>query len=339
MVTIKDIANTAKVSKATVSRVLNNDQNLSVTEETRKRILNISKELGYVPIKKRQAQRENNLVKKEIGIIMYCSQEYEWEDVYFLSIRKGIENECIRKGLSVRNIIHLGDDTMDRINEFDGVIVVGGPGEQEEKMLDEVMGTNVVYVNKLYDTENHDIINIDFKKAIKSALDYLFSIGHTKVGYIGGKEYRGQHGPEIENPRKVAFQKIMEDKGHYNPDFVHLSDKFLMNDGYQCMKKVLLSKHLPTAFFMASDAMAMGALRALHEENVKVPEDVSIISFNDIDMAKYTQPSLTTIKIYTEDMGKLAVNLLLDRFDGRTIPINVLVPSKLIVRESTHPLS
>lgn len=342
MVTINDVAEAAKVSAATVSRVLNNDKKMSVSTETRKRIITISKQLGYVPVKQRKSERGKRLEKNNIGIFMYCSQQYEWEDVYFMSIRKGVEEECGRKGLNVRKVVHLGDGfnfADNDLSELDGVIFVGGPSEQEEEMLDGFFGSDIVYVNNLSSVGHYDNIGINFKIATQEALNYLFSLGHKQIGYIGGIEQRGQKGPEIENPRKMAFQEIMSEKGLYKDDYVHLSNGFLINDGYQCMKRVLLNTMLPTAFFVASDALAIGAIRALHEMNIKVPDDISIVSFNDIEMAEYTQPSLTTVKIYTEEMGKYAVKMLLDRFDGREIPINVLFPSKLIIRESANKLS
>lgn len=338
MVTLNDIAIAAKVSTATVSRVLNNDKKLSVTSQTRQRIMDISRELGYIPIKQRQSEKENQLNNKKIGIIMYCSQQYEWEDVYFLTIRKGIEQECNRQGLSISKIIHLGDEEVSNASGLDGVIVVGGPNEQEEKMLNSLIGENIVYVNRLYKNEKWDNIIIDFNSAIQIALDYLFELGHKKIGYIGGKEHQWQQGPEIENPRQIAFENIMTNKGLYDEKFVYLSDEFLIDDGYNCMKEALKSKVLPTAFFIASDAMAIGAIRLLHEEKIKVPEDISIIGFNDIDMAQYIQPPLTTVKIYSEEMGIHAVKMLSDRFNDRKIPIQVLFPSKLIVRESVKKL-
>ena len=339
MVTLNDIAKAANVSTATVSRVLNNDKNLKVTSETRERILKISKELGYIPIKQRQLQNNKTTTNKKIGIIMYCSQEYEWEDVYFLTIRKGIEQECNRQGLSISKIIHLGDEDVNQASGLDGAIIVGGPKDVEKEILHSLLGDHIVFVNKLHKDEKWDNIIIDFQSAIQKALDYLFEVGHRNIGYIGGKEFQWQKGPEIDNPRKMAFEQIMTEKGLYNEEWVFLSDEFLINDGYHCMKEAFKTKDLPTAFIVASDAMAIGAIRYLHEKKVRVPEDISIVGFNDIDMAQYIQPPLTTVKIYTEEMGHQAVRMLLDRFNGRTIPMQVLFPSKLIVRESVKKLN
>ncbi|MBU9711596.1 LacI family DNA-binding transcriptional regulator [Bacillus tamaricis] len=339
--TINDIAKAAKVSTATVSRVLNNDKNMSVSTETRQRILDLAKQLEYVPIRKRKSQRVNQKVKKNIGILMYCSQQYEWEDIYFMSIRKGIEKECNRKGISIRKIIHLGDGKIgdeNELRELDGVIFVGGPDENEERELYELFGSYIVYINNLSNNGEFDSVGIDYYNATQNALNYLFSLGHQQIGYIGGIEHRGQSGPEIANPRKNVFQETMNENNLYNPDHVHLSEGFLINDGYESMKNVLQKESIPTAFFIASDAMAIGAIRAIHEDGLNVPSDISIVSFNDIDIAQYTQPSLTTVRVYTEEMGRYAVNMLLDRFEGREIPVNVLFPSKLIIRESAVSL-
>ncbi|SHM57129.1 LacI family DNA-binding transcriptional regulator [Gracilibacillus kekensis] len=338
MTTIKDIAKHADVSTATVSRVLNNDKHLSVSVETKKKILDICDEFGYVPLKKRRPQIEEGAKTKEIGIIMYCSQEYEWEDVYFLSIRKGIENECRNKNVLVKRIIHLGDQSSKEINDLDGVIVVGIPNPEEEKMLDETLGDNIVYVNNLVENDQVDNIIIDYEKATNKALDHLLELGHTRIGYIGGREHRGRSGPEMANPRKEAFEAKMNSHQLLNNNYIYLADEFLIKDGYDCIQHAIKNKEMPSAFFVASDAMAIGAIRALDEQGLHVPDDISIVSFNDISMAEYTKPALSTIKIYTEEMGKHAVKLLLDRFDGRRIPVKVVTPSKLIVRESTKKI-
>ncbi|WP_062049660.1 LacI family DNA-binding transcriptional regulator [Bacillus sp. JCM 19034] len=106
MATIKDIAEKANVSTATVSRVLNQDKSLSVTTETRERIITIANELNYVPIRKRQTERHQGFVTSSytIGLETWYSPEYEWEDTYFLSIRKGIEKECAERGISLRKL-------------------------------------------------------------------------------------------------------------------------------------------------------------------------------------------------------------------------------------------
>ncbi|UOE95126.1 substrate-binding domain-containing protein [Alkalihalobacillus sp. LMS39] len=340
MATIKEIAELAKVSTATISRVLNNDKSLSVTAETRERILEIAKELKYVPVRKRYTDNKVSAVvgETEIGIVMFCSPEYEWEDTYFLSIRKGIESECLEKGLLVKKISHYtGGMTDVKMNNLDGVIVVGMISEEDEKELSQRVNGNVVYINNISKSEEFDAVIIDHEKATKAALEHLFSLGHTKIGFIGGQE-RDQSNNKIMDVRHRTFVEVMKQRALYNPEYIYISRQFLISDGYASMKKAGEKESFPSAFFIASDAMAIGAMRACHELGMKIPEDVSIVSFNDVEMASFTQPALTTIKVYTEEMGKAAVKLLMDRLGGREIPFKLELPTKLIVRESSSCL-
>ncbi|UTR16103.1 substrate-binding domain-containing protein [Salipaludibacillus sp. LMS25] len=337
MVTIKDIAKQADVSIATVSRVLNNDKNLSVAPETRERIMSIASELNYIPVRQRQQTKNKKpLVNKvEIGIVMWCSEEYEWEDTYFLSIRKGIENECNKRGILVNKIVHLGNANNMQIGNIDGIIVVGETDEETEIKMREKMHKNIVFVNDSPDCETFDSVVLDYEQATQKALDHLLTLGHTQIGFIGGGGNHDNVQKQKEDPRKFYYQKILQEKNLYNPTYIYEVCDYFMSNGYEAMKKALKDSNRPSAFFIASDAMAIGAIRALHEVNSQVPGDISLVSFNDIDMAGFVKPSLTTIKIYTEEMGKMAVKLLLDRLAGRDVPVKAVMPSKLIIRESS----
>ncbi|MFC0469225.1 LacI family DNA-binding transcriptional regulator [Halalkalibacter kiskunsagensis] len=336
MATIKEIADLANVSTATVSRVINNDKSLSVANETRERIMEIAQRLNYVPVRKRYAEGKSNarVNGTEIGIVMFCSPEYEWEDTYFLSIRKGIESECINKGLLVKKISHIsGGISGIQMNNLDGVIVVGRVSKDDLEMLSQKVTNNIAFVNYVPENNSYDTVVIDYEEATREALEHLFSLGHSNIGFIGGKE-KAQDGSVIQDQRHKAYEKIMKEKGKYNQDNVYISDQFLISDGYSSMMKAGGKSSLPSAFFIASDAMAIGAIRASHELGIKIPNEMSIVSFNDVEMAKFTQPALTTVKVYTEEMGRISVKLLVDRLEGREIPVKTVIPTKLIERES-----
>ncbi|WP_141434068.1 LacI family DNA-binding transcriptional regulator [Bacillus sp. 03113] len=334
MATIKEIAQLANVSSATVSRVLNGDKTLSVALETRQRILEASKSLGYQPVRKRKEPIKAPDAAK-IGIILSRSQEEELEDPYFLSIRQGIENECKDQGIYSTKVIRLtGFYTEKMLTDLDGLIVVGGISL---KMLSTVFDhlDHVVFVNYQSKDDQYDSVLIDYEKATNVALDHLLSLGYQRIGFIGGKERERsfESRPVIEDKRQITFEKRLKKEGLFNPNYMFI-DEFTMAHGYQIMKQVIEQKNLPEAFFVASDSMAIGAIRALHEANLSIPNDVSIVSFNGIEMSQFSSPPLTTIKVETEQMGRVSVKLLLDRIKGREIPLKVLVPTKLIVRES-----
>lgn len=339
MITIKDIASRANVSSATVSRVLNDDPTLSVTEETRQRILEVSKELGYTTVRKRRnVQNLANLNSPRIGIIVAHTLEEVIDgvdDPYFTSIRQGVESECLNRGVFTNKVIRLSENNQKYIvGDLDGLIIIGGISLN---FINQLCGhlDNIVFINHSLEEEEYDSVVVDYEKATKSALEHLLSLGYTHIGYLGGKEREQDSGRNlvIEDKRQTTFETMMKSKGLYHADHVHIGE-YTMSQGYELMKKVIKKGNLPHAFFIGSDSMSIGAMRALQESNLRVPEDVAIVSFNDVQMAKFTSTPLTTVKVHTEQMGRFGVQLLLDRINGRDIPLKVTVPTKLIIRES-----
>lgn len=328
---MKDIAKLAEVSPATVSRVLNYDENLSVTDETRKRIFEIAEDLDY----KAPKQRNKTLDKRvKIGVIHWYSQIEELEDPYYLSIRRGVENECSDKKIEIATIFkNESEENIQQLTELDGVITIGKFSSQDIEALADY-SSNVVFVDSSPDDKKYDSVIIDLKKATLEVLDYLLSVGHKHIGFIGGREYVGADKEPIEDDREVTYCKFMKSKKLYNPRSIYIG-KFTAEDGYRLMKRAIEDGELATAFFVASDSMAIGALKALYEADIKVPNDVSIISFNDIPTSKYLVPPLSTVKVHTEFMGVTAVELLLERInDNREIAKKVIIPTQLIIRES-----
>jgi LacI family transcriptional regulator len=336
MVTIRDIASKAKVSPSTVSRVLNNDGTLSVAEETRERIHRIADQLQYKTLKLRQSIKKSTSERDwRIGVILWCSYEHELDDPYFLSIRQGIENECFNQGISINKVVRLSstDYTTHNLSDLDGLIVVGGIDTENLKVLDSHLD-NVVFVNHSPDEEGeYDSVIIDHSKATKKALEHLFSLSYKKIGFIGGRDYIANTNIEVMEERRDMFKKLMKEKKLYNSDHLFIGE-FSMVQGYELMKKAIVRGEMPEAFFIASDSMAIGALRALQEANLQVPEDVAIVGFNGIQVSGFLTPPLTTIKVHTEQMGRTAVKLMQDRLMGREVSLKVVVPTELIKRES-----
>ncbi|MGM0878352.1 MAG: LacI family DNA-binding transcriptional regulator [Bacillota bacterium] len=339
MTTIKEIAAQAKVSSATVSRVLNNDPTISVTDETRDRILEVSKDLGYTTVRKRRnEQKLTNTSSPRIGIFLAHSLEEEEDgvdDPYFSSIRQGVESECLNQEIFTYKVTRFSDPHQEQIiDDIDGLIVIGGMKFDVLKRVRNC-SDNVVFINHSPDEERYDSVVVDFEKATTSVLDHLLNLGYSKIGYIGGREreqFTGNYSV-IEDKRLTTFEELMKSKGLYRKDHVFIGE-YSMTQGYELMKDVIKTGNLPEAFFIASDSMSIGAMRALQEANLKVPEDIAIASFNDIHMAKFASTPLTSVKVYTEQMGRVGVQLLLDRINGRKIPLKVIVPTKLVVRDS-----
>ncbi|MDC3417517.1 LacI family DNA-binding transcriptional regulator [Aquibacillus salsiterrae] len=333
MTTIKDIAVLSNVSASTVSRVLNNDKTLAVTEETRKKILNVARELNYKSVRARKSVEKKEVYK--IGIFLCQSLEEELSDPYFLSIRQGVENECRERGLSSTELFRLynfGDVSLDP--ELDGLVVIGKVSTKViNRFCQEIK--NVVYIDYSPDEQKYDSVVIDFDKATTVSLEHLLKLGYEKIGYIGGTvaEHMGNKKIEFEDERKIVFKRVMEQRGLFRDDFVFVGD-FTMSEGYRLMKDAINKKEVPEAFFVGSDPMAVGALRALQEMNIRVPEEVALVSFDDVEMAQFASCPLTTVRVHTEEMGRTGVKLLLDRMNGREIPLKITLPTEFIIRSS-----
>jgi len=327
MATIRDIAKLAGVSSVTVSRVLNRDSSLSVSDETRQRIISIAEELNYKTPRNRKAQENRDLSNIKIGMVMFLTEHQEEVDAYFLSIRHGIEKECMAQGINSTNIIRKSLHTNPEMTfgDEDGLIFIDRSFDFTVEHAKQVK--NVVFIDYSPDVESFDSVVIDFERVTKLVLDHLFSLGHTKIGYIGGFRTYGQ------DQREYHFERLMKEKGLYNPDYVYVGG-WGTPEGNRLMIDAIAKGDLPTAFFMGSDSLAIGAIHALKEAGIRVPEDVAIVGFNDIEIAQFISPPLTTIRIQPEMMGRMAVKLLVDQIKGRDIPVQVTVPSKLIVRSS-----
>lgn len=333
MATIKDIAEKAEVSIATVSRILNFDETISVSEGTKKKIFQIADELNYVTPRKRRNSKQEY---KKIGIVHWYSDKEELEDPYYLSIRIGVERKCEEEQIHFTRINK--GDKYDSFEKFDGIIAIGKFGEMDIEKFDSLT-SNIVFVDSSPDENKYDSVVIDFRKAVKSALDYLASLGHKDITYIGGEEYINEGKDKIVDYREETYKDYMKSIGKYDSKNMLLGS-FNLADGYRLMKEALLKKKSGRAFFIASDSMALGAYKAVIEAGVNIPKDISIVGFNDISTAKYMTPTLSTVKVYTDFMGETAVELILERLkSGRSICKKVIIPTKLIVRESCSNLT
>lgn len=333
MATIKEIANAAGVSIATVSRILNFDKTLNVYEETRKKVLRIAEELNYVTIK----ERKNKLKNYTIGIVCSFSETKELNDPYFLSIRMAIEKKCIEDNIGFKSLYlsNFSKDNSYNYKDLDGIVAIGIFEDTEINSLKE-LSSNIIFIDSSPEEWEFDSIVVDLKYGAKKALDYLYNLGHKNIGYIGAKVIPHNSNNEIEliNYRESTYKKFMVDINNYKEEWI-FKGNFTPEDGYVLMKNALKLKNIPTAFFIASDPMAIGAYKAIQEEGYTIPNDISIVGFDDIATAQYLTPSLTTVKVFTDYMGETALDTLMERIkDERELSKKIVLPVKLIIRDS-----
>ncbi|HHW00349.1 MAG TPA: LacI family DNA-binding transcriptional regulator [Clostridiaceae bacterium] len=333
MATIRDISLKAGVSPATVSRVLNHDNTLSVSPETQMRIFKIAEELEYKTVR----ERKINKIKKErpsLGIVDWYSEVEQLDDPYYLYLMTSIEKKCSLSNINTFRINKYNGQYNAFINsDIDGIIAIGKFSDDEIEELSKLTN-DIVFVDSSPHEKKYDSVTINYRLGVSEALQYLVDLGHTEIGFIGGSVV-GDNKEVTVDHRERLFIDIMKEQSLYNSDYVYVGNKISFGEGYRLINEIIKSGNVPTAFFIANDTMATGALRALHEAKIHVPNDVSIIGFNDLPTSKYLIPTLTTVRVPITFMAETAIELLQERiYKGRILPKKVLVPSELVIRKS-----
>lgn len=335
MATIKDIAQLAKVSQTTVSRVLNYDPSLSVSDQTKKKIFEVAEQLAYTKHKKVKA-----IEKGKIVVFQWMTEKEELDDVYYLSLRMGAEKKILSLGYEVVRVFSETDFQWE--DDFVGGISIGECGPEKMAELTTHL-SEIVFLNVDLLSDKYDSVKVDFNQAVSSVIQFFVSQQYQSVGFIGGGDYLDVASEKRigRDPRTTAFEMYASLAGVYQERFVLLGD-FNVETGYEQMKSAIqqFKDDLPKAFFLASDPLAVGALRALQEANIKVPEEVSLIGFNDSSVTKYVYPTLSSVKVYTELMGETSVELLMERLETeREIAKRIVLSTKLKLRGSTKKMS
>lgn len=304
---------------------MNYDPELSVGKETKQKIFEVAEALNYT--KHKHKKREQRVLR----FIQWYDTEEELEDLYYLAIRLGVEKKA--EELHVRLIKETLSDLTDSV--ADGTIALGKFSQGQIRQLEQFSGP-LLFVDTHGSIYGHDSIVVDFEQAIELVIDHFIRENHTKIGILSGIEYPKNSQYPLEDARFRAFKTRMEQLKLYDEQF-HLQGRFTIDGGYQAMSDFLIqAKETPTAFFASSDALAIGAMRAIQKHGLRVPEDISIIGFNDVSVAKYVSPELSTIRVYTEWLGELAVETTMNLIE-EVAPVSkrTVIATELILRQSS----
>lgn len=340
MATLKEIADSIGVSVGTVSRVLNHDSSISVSDETKIKIFDKAEELQYKTLKQRKNVNKSNSNKLRVGIVEMYNHTEQLQDPYYLLLRSVVDKECFDNEIEVVNIYEseneykfIGEE------ELKGIIAIGKFTKNEVKILSQI-NDNIVFLDSSPDEQNFDSVNVNFKLGTYKALEYLLDGGHREIGYIGSYKTLDDAKEKKVDNRLKYYSEYMKSKNLYNEDNILDTKEMTTTAGYDTMKEFIASnKRMPSAFFVGTDTIATGVLKALYESNIKVPEDVSIIGFNDLIASQYTIPPLTTVRVHIENLASAAVDLIIERNNKtRHYCKKVIIPSELVIRESTMKL-
>ena len=315
MATIKDISLQAEVSPTTVSRVLNRDENLSVSSEVRNRIFTVAHELNYVPPRLRHHSGTSFI----IGVA-------DWH-----IIRNGCENtklsslECLVKTLNISGEISFVRMRMGKTVSVDGIIAFGNINEEELFFLQE-QSFSIVFINSEKRDYLFDRIVMDYEEGIVQAVNYLMEKEYDTIGYVGGIFQQAE--VTIGSHRLDCFVEILKKNNRWDPVLIHVG-ALSKEDGYNLMMRALQSNTLARAVLLGSDEIAEGALQALHERNIRIPEDVALVLYRDIETLPQGSLRYPTIRMYPDFVWETAIKLLMDRMLGkRNEAMTVYVPAK-----------
>ena len=325
MATIKDVAKEANVSPATVSRILNNDPTLNVPLETRRAVLQATEKLNYV-------KKSKKVLKSALtyGILQWYSLQQEVDDPFYLTLRLGAEEFCHVHQIRVVRTFKNDVNYLETLKDVNALICIGKFSQEDIDHLKDITERIIFLDMKLPALTAHSI-SLDFKQAIEDALSYLQKLHHQKIGFLGGKEYVGGH-ILFPDKRKETFINYCEEHGiTYLPYLVE--GEFTRDSGYDMMNQLINSQNLPDAIIAASDPIAIGAMRALTEHHIRIPEDISLIGFDDISASRFTNPPLTTFYAPAFEMGKYGAQILYHMKDTN-IPMQIQLPCRFIERDS-----
>jgi len=339
--TLKEVAAQAGVSISTVSRIINSPDDSFARKEVRDRVWAIIKEKGYTPnqsaraLKKGKA-RSQDVPEGTLACILGRTRKLD-DDPFFAQLARVIEQQGLEQGYPVRMSSSVFDMNMGSVLEkiepvkADGAIVLGRITRSHIDFLGKRY-KNIIYVGRNIISAACDQVICDGYEATQIAIKHLIACGHRHIGYIG----------ETENEiRYQAYRDILRENGlDYRPNFVSNCQQNGFG-GYQGAENLIKSANpLPTAVFCATDISAIAALRRFSEAKIKVPEQMSIISMDNIELSGYVSPMLTTVGMPIVEMGNIAVRTLIDKIQKRhKLPMKIFLPNKLAVRESVSNLN
>ena len=328
-VSLKQLAAHLGLNAATVSVVLNDVPGRSIPQTTRDRIKAAAREMNYQPSLLARSLRNKRTLT--IGVLIP-----QLGDGYHAQVMSGIGDELINSGYFYFTAHH--GHRKDLIEEYTRIFI--GRGAQGilavDTALDHPVSVPVVAISGHRHIDGVTNVVLDHRCAAKLALDHLYSQGHRSIAFMRGQPFSSD-ADDRWNQFAAAARKLGLT---IDPNLVVALDRNVTSPevGYPVVQQLRASGKPFTAVVAFNDIYAMGAIRALLDLNLRVPEDVSVIGFDDIHAAAYTMPRLTTIRQPLEEMGRTAVRTLLDRINGAaSSPEEIAVTPELIVRDSTGP--
>lgn len=335
--TQKDVALRAGVSRATVSYVLNGQQDnlkVPISEETRQRVWQAITELGYEPDARAQSLRRGNT--NIIGVIIPVIQ-----NPFFWQILSGIADALQEAGFSLYLSLNpqntqQGDNSIRELtrHRVDGFILLAGVKHLLPGLTNYLRQAGQPVVEITATEAEFDHVIHGYSSGTRELMAHLIELGHQQIGFIYGVTQETQGFDRLHIYRQMLQEHGLPNNRTYE---VHCGDQ--LEDAYQAAYTLLSRPDRPTALMVINDLLSIAVLRAAGDLGLRVPGDLSVAGFDNIDFSKYTLPRLTTVSGKAEESGREAVRLLLRRIEQPDLPKQVTrAEVQLIVRESTGPV-
>lgn len=328
MPNILDVAAKAGVSRSTVSRVLTNSGR--VDPETKQKVLAAMKELNYQP-----SQVARNLRRKEtnlIAVLIPCIS-----NPFFGSLVQGMEEVAAGKGYHVI-LCNMGEDPVRQMEylqmlerkQVDGVILTALRNPLEEVKAYLQHGP-IVLASEYVEDDSLPAVVIDNIKAAECVTEHLIQKGHKRIGFINGPEHI-----ILCRDRQKGYMQTLEKYGIPVSHDLIMSSDFTMEGGFACAKQLLALEEKPGAIFAANDEMAVGVIQAVQEQGLRIPQDIAVVGFDNVQVSRVVQPNLTTIGQPIFQIGVKSMELLMSCLERDVLEDKrIVLEANLCIREST----
>lgn len=330
-ITIGELAKIAGVSKTTISRVINSKPD--VDPATREKILSLIAEYGFQPnaFAKAISQKQNN----HIGLLIPHKAEYVFSNPFYTEVMRGVSTAVDENGYYLLICYAHEVNYMDiyKQKRVDGFVLLS-PGSFHKHIIEALNVGSVPFVStaRILGEAEMTYVDVDNFAGASMLMEHLVSLGHERIAFIGKPTLQSSQ------DRLSAYQTVLEKAGiKYDPELVLVTDTSSVESGHEYTLRLLRSQKPPTAIFLANDVMAIGAINAAHETGLRVPEDISIVGFDDIPFSNYTSPPLTTVHQPAFEKGVRAAELLINLLETQEPQESVILPMQMAVRKSTAP--
>ncbi len=333
--TSQDVARMAGVSRTTVSFVLNQPEGVSISDRTRERVLRVARKLDYHP---NAAGRRLVRGKSDtLGLVLYQSPEQVFADAFLPRVIFGVEQAAMQQRFHVllKPVEPRDPEGYTRLiheNHVDGIILSGPRQDDAQIRQLHADGVPVMLLGQLPDSDLC-FVDVDAERGAENAVNHLLELGHSRIGMISNAPFTYISAQQ----RKAGYLRALQVRQIRTDSGLIKEGNYTPASGYDAMLALLEEVPPPTAVFVASDVVAMGAMLAAKRSGLRIPSDLAIVGFDDIPLAEYFDPPLTTVRLPAYALGWSAGERLIRLIQGEQLDQNgKFLETELVLRQSTQ---